>query len=346
MPESAVCPFSWNECAHTLSILDQRALPDEERFIELKTPEDYVRAISEMIVRGAPAIGIAAAFGVYASARRNWNAQNKEERIRADIASLAQTRPTAVNLFWALKRMDNALRSHIADPDPQALLGEAFGIWREDVEMNRKMAAVGADRIGSVRNVLTHCNAGALATGGIGTALGIIRELHARSRHTAPIHVWTDETRPFLQGARLTAWELMRDGIDCTLIADSMAACLMKQKRVDAVIVGADRVAQNGDIANKIGTYGLAVSAKFHNIPFYVAVPDSTVDPHIKSGEDIVIEERSASEVTQIKNTNIAPKNAKAYNPAFDITPAALITAIITPEVCLGPSEIKDYFKI
>lgn len=339
MLQSNVCPFKWNPNTKKLSILDQLALPENERYIELNTVNDYVRAITDMIVRGAPAIGITAAFGLATSASLHWHDNDKLTAIEADKNRLAQTRPTAVNLFWALERMAKVLALHIDDDTPYALFGEALDIWLEDLKMNKKMAIQGADAIGSIQNILTHCNAGALATGGVGTALGVIRELHARQKNSNPIHVWVDETRPYLQGARLTAWELLKDKIDCTLITDNMAAHLMKQKLVDAVIVGADRIALNFDIANKIGTYALAVLAQYHHIPFYVAAPDSTFDPILKNGDQIVIEERAESEVTSIKDMRIAPQNIKARHPAFDVTPHQLITAIITPNKVIRPNR-------
>lgn len=337
---STVCPFRWDASEQTLYIIDQLALPREERWIPLRNVDEFADAIASMIVRGAPAIGITAAFAFYASARDHWNisdAAERRSRILDDKKILAQTRPTAVNLFWALDRMEKTLLDHLLDDTPNALLDEAFAIWDEDVVMNKKMASHGADAIGNVRNILTHCNAGALATGGIGTALGVIRELHSRQLNSQKLHVWVDETRPYLQGARLTAWELLRDGIDCTLVTDNAAAQLMQQKLVDAVIVGADRIAQNFDTANKIGTYALAVLARYHHIPFYVAAPNSTFDPTLKTGDDIAIEERSKDEVIRIHGKLIAPENVNARHCAFDVTPHALITAIITPDGIIRP---------
>lgn len=352
--QSNVCPFRWDEQTQTLSIIDQLALPQREHWIPLHDVQQYANAITDMVVRGAPAIGITAAFGFYTSATKHWAIDNRDEkraRILADKAILAATRPTAVNLFWALDRMARALHTHLDDATPSALLREAFDIWHEDVDMNKKMAAHGADAIGPIQNILTHCNAGALATGGLGTALGVIREIHARQARQAqralqaphqppaPIHVWVDETRPYLQGARLTAWELLHDDIDCTLITDSTAAHLMQQKLVDAIIVGADRIAQNFDVANKIGTYALAILANYHHIPFYVAAPDSTFDPVLKTGSDIAIEQRSQDEVKRINGQLIAPPNANARHYAFDVTPHTLITAIITPNGIIQPNK-------
>ena len=328
MIHSNVETFRWNTQTQQLEILDQLALPEMERFVPMKTVDDFVNAISDMLVRGAPAIGITAAYGIYYSARSHWNDPQKLALIQSDKIRLANTRPTAVNLFWALERIMKTVHSHLHDESPDAILQEAHTIWHEDVGMNLKMAEWGAKEIGNIQNILTHCNAGALATGGIGTALGVIRAIH---ENQPSLHVWVDETRPYLQGARLTSWELMKDGINCTLITDNMSAYLMKQGLVDAIIVGADRIAANHDIANKIGTYALAVLANYHKIPFYVAAPDSTFDPNIASGNEIVIEERSANEVVFIKNRRIAPEGVKVRHPAFDVTPHELITGIITP---------------
>lgn len=340
MITSQITPFRFDSSTQLLSILDQIALPESEIWIELKTVQDAADAIVKMLVRGAPAIGITAAFGLYYSSRDNWHANDRLERIKADKALLAATRPTAVNLFWALERMMNAIILHLEDPTPDAIHAEAHAIWQEDAQMNQDMAQNGAQEIGNVCNILTHCNAGALATAELGTALGVIRAIDARMKQKGQkLHVWVDETRPYLQGARLTSWELMKDDIDCTLITDNMAAHMMQQGLVDAVIVGADRITANYDVANKIGTYGLAVLAKFHQIPFYVAAPDSTFDPTLPTGKDIVIEERSAREVTHIKGQSIAPENVKVRHPAFDVTPHELITAIITPKGIIRPAQ-------
>ena len=339
MIQSQVHTFRWNDSLQLLEILDQLALPDRERFVVLHDVREVASAITDMLVRGAPAIGITAAFGIFYSARDHWNDDDRIAQIDADRNVLANTRPTAVNLFWALDRMMKCVRAHAQDPSPEAILREARAIWDEDVEMNLAMAENGAREIGSIRNILTHCNAGALATGGLGTALGVIRAIHARGKDSGnPLHVWVDETRPYLQGARLTSWELMKDGIDCTLITDNMSAHLMKQGLVDAVIVGADRIAANHDVANKIGTYALAVLAKYHRIPFYVAAPGSTFDPCIASGDDIVIEERSTEEIVYVKGQRIAPEGVKTRHPAFDVTPHELITGIITPDGVIRPN--------
>ena len=337
---SQITPFRFDPATKLLSLIDQTALPESEIWLELKTVRDVADAIEKMLVRGAPAIGITAAFGVYYSARDHWNAPDRLARIEADKEMLAGTRPTAVNLFWALERMMQTVIEHIHDSTPDAIHDEAHAIWREDIAMNCAMAEHGANAIGCVANVLTHCNAGALATSKLGTALGVIRAIDARMRQNGQkLHVWVDETRPYLQGARLTSWELMKDDIDCTLITDNMSAHLMQQGLVDAIIVGADRITANYDIANKIGTYALAVLAKYHNIPFYVAAPDSTFDPNLAKGSDIVIEERSAREVTYVKGQAIAPENVKVRHPAFDVTPHELITAIITPSGLIRPND-------
>ena len=340
MLHSNVETFRWNTATQCLEILDQLALPENERYISLASVEDYVRAITDMTVRGAPAIGITAAFGLYRAAIEHWNAPDKLTKIQADSQKLAATRPTAVNLFWAIERMMRTIEAHIGDETPAAILADAQAIWREDIAMNEAMAEHGAKAIGNIKNILTHCNTGGLATGGLGTALGVIRaiDMHLKNAGNA-LHVWVDETRPYLQGARLTAWELMKDHIDCTLITDNMAAHFMKQGLVDAVIVGADRITRNYDFANKIGTYGLAVLAKFHHIPFYVAAPDSTFDTKLESGADIVIEERTANEVVMIKGQRIAPEGVKTRHPAFDVTPHELVTGIITPSGVIDPNK-------
>lgn len=338
MIHSDVETFRWNAETQVLEIIDQLALPDIERFIPLHNVRETAEAITSMVVRGAPAIGITAAFGLYYSARDNWNDPDKYNRIHADYTLLAETRPTAVNLFWALERMMKTIKLHLSDATPSAILAEARAIWDEDVAMNCAMAEHGADQIGPVSNILTHCNAGALATGGLGTALGVIRAIDSRLKSSnKSLHVWVDETRPYLQGARLTSWELMKDHIDCTLITDNMSAHLMKQGLVDAIIVGADRIAANYDAANKIGTYALAILARYHHIPFYIAAPTSTFDPAISCGDDIIIEERSYEEVVYIKGKRIAPEGVKVRHPAFDVTPHELITGIITPDGVIIP---------
>lgn len=307
-----------------LRIVDQRALPDELVFMDCGSVAEVAEAIRTLAVRGAPAIGIAAAYGVVLGARADRN------NLESVIYELAATRPTAVNLFWALGRMRNVVEKSMDEPDDMFLahlLHEAGMIQVEDIRNNQKMGSLGQSLLPDASTVLTHCNAGALATGGYGTALGIIRSAREAGK---TVKVYADETRPLLQGARLTAWELAQDGFDVTLICDSMAAALMRKGEIDAVIVGADRIAANGDAANKIGTYGLAVLASHHDVPFYVAAPRSTFDFVIASGDDIPIEERADAEVRVLPGGKCVPEDIRIWNPAFDVTPAALITAIIT----------------
>ena len=313
-------------------MIDQRLLPTEEVWIDYTTCAGVADAIRDMVVRGAPAIGVAAAFGA-AFGAREIKADNFTD-FMVDFEKccelLAATRPTAVNLFWALERMKATARKAASlQPDQlkKYLLAEACTIAEEDVQINRRMGAHGAELIPKNARILTHCNAGALATGGYGTALGVIRAAVEAGKN---VSVFADETRPSLQGARLTAWELQRDGIDVTLICDNMAGYLMSQGEIDCVIVGADRIAANGDVANKIGTFTVAVLAKEHGIPFYVAAPTSTIDLTITDGSGIPIEERNITEVTHHAGKQVAPEGIKVRNPAFDVTPARLVSAIIT----------------
>ncbi len=325
----------WVQLAEGPSVrmIDQTLLPNEERIIDCVTLEQVCEAIKSLRVRGAPAIGCSAAMGMAMIAGRS-SAQTIDElraELRAAHDALAATRPTAVNLFWALARM-SALVDSTDDPRELrvALADEAQAITVDDLDRCRRIGKNGAEVIPEGGNVLTHCNAGALATAGHGTALGVIRG--AFERH-GDLHVWVDETRPLLQGARLTSWELMRDGIPCTVICDNMAGSVMKQGKVDCCVVGADRIAANGDAANKIGTYGVAVLAKHHGIPFYVAAPLSTVDYELMSGEQIPIEERDPKEVSYmagLAERSATPAGAHIYSPAFDVTPAELIAGIIT----------------
>lgn len=315
-----------------LRILDQTRLPEGTKYIDCNTVEEVASAIKELKIRGAPAIGIAAAFGVALGMRgQNFPSWEKfEERLTQVISILGGTRPTAVNLFWALERMGKvAGRNKEKDPEKigKLLLKEAILIHEEDKLMCEKIGEFGASLLKDGDAVLTHCNAGALATGGIGTALGIIYTATWQGKR---ISVIADETRPVLQGARLTMWELQLQGIDATLICDNTAAWVMRNRKINCVIVGGDRVASNGDFANKIGTYNVAVLAHFHKIPFYVAAPSSSFDPAISSGEDIIIEERGSEEVTDCFGRKIAPEGIKVYSPAFDVTPAKLVTAYIT----------------
>ena len=308
-----------------LGLLDQRELPEREVYLHLESAEDVAAAIESMAVRGAPAIGCAAAFGVALAGQAS---SGGPEALRKDVESacqrLARTRPTAVNLFFALGRMREAFDR---DPRPEALLAEAQRLLEEDVATCRAIGAAGLPLVPQGARVLTHCNAGALATAGYGTALGIVRAAAEAGRG---IQVLADETRPFLQGARLTAWELSRDAIPVTVVTDGMPAHLMRQGEVDLVVVGADRIARNGDVANKIGTYGLAVLARQHGIPFYVAAPLSTVDPETATGDDIPIEERGREEVAELAGRRLLPPGVGVRHPAFDVTPAALVDAIVT----------------
>ncbi len=314
-----------------LELLDQRILPNRVEFVACDSAATTADAIRAMVVRGAPAIGCAAAYGVALEAQRFLRATPAELKagLEAGFAVLAASRPTAVNLFWALARMRETWQRAEAQHRAVAptLLAEAQVIHAEDIATNRRMGAHGAALLPDTACVLTHCNAGALATAGHGTALGVIRSAVEAGKKIAVI---ADETRPFLQGARLTAWELQQDGIAVTLIADVAAASLLARGEVDAIIVGADRVAANGDVANKVGTYPLAVMAQRHAVPFYVAAPCSTIDPSIASGAAIPIEERGREEVAGYGTERWAPEDVPVRNPVFDVTPAALVTALIT----------------
>ncbi|MCS7043082.1 MAG: S-methyl-5-thioribose-1-phosphate isomerase [Bryobacteraceae bacterium] len=310
-------------------MIDQTKLPRTVEFVTCRTYEEVADAIRTMVVRGAPAIGVAAAMGVALGVVRT-PAELLEREFPKICATLAATRPTAVNLFWAIdrmKRLYESLRGASAERVREALVAEALRIYEEDIAVNRAIGAHGAPLVPDGRSVLTHCNAGALATAGYGTALGVIR---AAAEAGKRVHVFADETRPFLQGARLTAWELMQDGIPVTLITDNMAGHFLKSGRIGCVIVGADRIARNGDTANKIGTYPVAVLARENNVPFYVAAPISTLDLTLASGDLIPIEERPAAEVTHVFGVPLAPEGVAVENPAFDVTPARYITAIIT----------------
>jgi len=303
-----------------LLLLDQRLLPWEKSYCSCKTFLDVAEAIEKLCVRGAPAIGISAAYGVFLAAKKSPGS------VPLAIERLRKTRPTAVNLFWALKRMEKVFKAARPDTILYDLEREALSIHHEDIEINKAIGEYGVALLPDPCTILTHCNAGALATGGHGTALGIVRTAAERKN----IKVFADETRPVLQGARLTVWELMQDGIDVTLICDDMAGSLMQSGTINAVIVGADRIAANGDVANKIGTYQLAVMCKYHSVPFYVAAPLSTFDRSIPSGKDIPIEERAPEEILDIGCFGRLPGSYSVYNPAFDITPASLVSAIIT----------------
>ena len=322
-------------------MIDQTKLPRETVFVTCKNYNEVAEAIRSMVIRGAPAIGVAAAMGVAIGVE-----QASEANLDAEFAvicdTLAGTRPTAVNLFWAIDRMKRLYRSLDGKPIAEiraAMIDEAQVVYREDIAICKKIGAHGAALVPDGKTVLTHCNAGALATAGYGTALGVIRAAVEAGKN---IDVFADETRPFLQGARLTAWELMEDGIKTTLITDNMAGHFMKAGRIGCVVVGADRIAANGDVANKIGTYTVAVLAKENGVPFYVAAPISTLDLTLPTGDLIPIEERSAAEVTHVFGVEIAPRGVGVENPAFDVTPNRYVTGIITENgVATAPFEVS-----
>ena len=332
-------PLVWN--SKVLFLLDQRALPEKENYIACHTPTEVQKCIQKMVVRGAPAIGVAAVFALVLAAHKTINGLNNKKKkgysfirllkhLTVAGNTLQQTRPTAVNLAWGIRRMLNkCLDLKTARPDKllQEMEREAIRIYKEDIAINKKIGTWGADLIENTSCVLTHCNAGALATAGYGTALGVIRSAYSQGKIS---FVYTCETRPFLQGSRLTAWELQKEDIPFSIIVDSAAGYYMHKGEISCVIVGADRVAANGDVANKVGTYMLAVLARENNLPFYVAAPFSTIDLSISCGREIIVEEREPQEITAYKGLSIAPLGARAKNPAFDITPARLITALIT----------------
>ncbi len=311
---------------NAIEILDQRRLPETVSYITCTRAATVVEAIQSLAVRGAPAIAVAGLYGVWLESLALQGDPRRGERLESAKDQIKNARPTAVNLSWAV---DKVWTTRPSDPRvlPSYLRAAADHLYEEERLRNQRMANLGSELLGPESRVLTHCNTGSLATIGVGTALGVIREAYAQGHLS---HVWVDETRPLLQGARLTAWELLEDGIPATLITDSMAASLMARKQVDAVLVGADRIAANGDTANKIGTYGLAVWAHYHQIPFYVVAPLSTIDRSLAHGGGIPIEERDADEVRTVRGQAIAPQGMNVYNPAFDVTPAALITAIVT----------------
>jgi len=312
--------------------IDQRKLPTDETYVVATTYEEVAEAIRNMTVRGAPAIGVAAAMGIALGVRDADGDHLSELRreFQQICETIGETRPTAVNLFWAIRRMERRFEEASELPLPQlkqAMVTEARQMYLEDIAANEAMGRHGAVLLPATGGVLTHCNAGALATCGYGTALGVIRAAFEQGKK---IQVFADETRPFLQGSRLTAWELMQDGIPTTVISDNMSGSLMRQGKIGAVVVGADRIAANGDVANKIGTYMVAVLAKENKIPFYVAAPMSTVDMELTDGSKIPIEQRSTREVTHIGDRQVAPTGVKVENPAFDVTPHQYVTAIIT----------------
>ena len=330
----------WEDSA--LYLLDQTRLPAEERWLRYTDYHEVANAIRTMVVRGAPAIGIAAAYATVLAAQENACKADFPAAMSQAKAVLAASRPTAVNLFWALDRMEKLWLS--VGPDLPRLEEEARAIHREDVQMNETMGKAGAELVRQGARILTDCNAGAVATGGYGTALGIIRAAHAQGKVSM---VYADETRPLLQGARLTAYELVRDRIPVNLICDDMAGYLMAQGKIDLVVVGCDRMAANGDFANKIGTYSLAVLAKYHGIPFYTALPSSTIDRSIPNGGHIPVEQRGGEEVTGFAGVPTGPAGVQTWNPAFDVTPHELLTAVITERGVLRPPfdrELADLF--
>ncbi|MBI2881644.1 MAG: S-methyl-5-thioribose-1-phosphate isomerase [Candidatus Tectomicrobia bacterium] len=326
-----------------LVLIDQRKLPLEETYVRCADHREVAEAIRGMVVRGAPAIGVTAAYGMALAAREAQDRDGAEflGRLEAAAKTLGATRPTAVNLFWAIGRSLESARAALArgrSPEEAAreMLGLAHEMLKEDIAVNRRIGDLGAGLLPANARVLTHCNAGALATAGYGTAAGVIRSAHRQGKIA---EVLVDETRPFLQGARLTAWELHREGIPVTLIPDGAAGFCMKNRKVDCVVVGADRIARNGDAANKIGTYPLAVLARENGVPFYVAAPTSTIDFALESGDAIPIEERSPEEVTHFGGRRIAPEGVRAFNPAFDVTPARLVDALVTERGIVRPSR-------
>ena len=346
-----IIPVEWTD--EGVRMLDQRLLPTEEKWLMLRTYNDVAVGIKDMVVRGAPAIGVSAAYGIALGAKSfvGTNVDDLEDEIEYISDVLGRTRPTAVNLFWAIDRMKRTFqlakaKGRSASEIKQILLDDAKAIHDEDIESQRLIAKFGGELIEDNSTVLTHCNAGALATGGVwGTALGVIRGAVDQGKHVSVI---ADETRPYLQGARLTAWELMKDDIPVTLITDNMSGHVMKKGRVQAVVVGSDRIAANGDVANKIGTYMVAVLAKQHGIPFYVAAPLSTVDLSCPTGDQIPIEERDVKEVTHVKEIQLAPEGIDVGNYAFDVTPHELVTAIITEKgVARAPytESLKKQFE-
>ncbi len=328
-----IIPVKWTD--EGVNMLDQRLLPTEEKWLMLKSFNEVADGIRDMVVRGAPAIGVSAAYGIALGAKTfvGTNIEDLAEELDYICDVMGKTRPTAVNLFWAIDRMKRTFQQAKADGKSvseikQILIKDAKDIHEEDIESQRLIAKFGGELLADDSTVLTHCNAGALATGGVwGTALGVIRGAIDQGK---TISVIADETRPYLQGARLTAWELLQDDIPVTLITDNMSGHIMKQGKVHAVVVGSDRIAANGDVANKIGTYMVAVLARRHNIPFYVAAPLSTVDLNSATGDDIPIEERNIREITHVQDIQLAPEGISVSNYAFDVTPNDLVTAIIT----------------
>jgi methylthioribose-1-phosphate isomerase len=346
-----IIPVEWTD--EGVRMLDQRLLPTEEKWLMLRSYTDVADGIRDMVVRGAPAIGVSAAYGIALGAKQfvGTNVDDLEDELEYICDVIGKTRPTAVNLFWAIDRMKRTFQKARSEGKSvseikQILIDDAKAIHEEDIESQRLIAQFGGELIEDNSTVLTHCNAGALATGGVwGTALGVIRGAVNQGKHVSVI---ADETRPYLQGARLTAWELLQDDIPVTLITDNMSGHVMKKGRVQAVVVGSDRIAANGDVANKIGTYMVAVLAKQHGIPFYVAAPLSTVDLDCPTGEQIPIEERDIREITHVKDIQLAPEGVDVSNYAFDVTPNEFVTAIITEKgVARAPyaESLKKQFE-
>lgn len=326
-------------CDDTLYLLDQRLLPGSQQELQLESVREVAAAISDMVVRGAPAIGVAAAYGVVMAARDRYaeDPARWQEDFTLDMRSLEGARPTAVNLGWAIERMRKAIPAE-GDPFP-VLLAEAHAILAEDVQSNRRMGELGAACFDAPGDVITHCNTGSLATGGYGTALGVIRNAYNRGLVS---RIYAGETRPWMQGARLTAWELIQEDIPCTLLVEGAAAHLMSHGGIKWVIVGADRIAANGDVANKIGTYSLAVLARYHGVKFMVVAPVSTIDSTVASGKEIPIEHRPPEEVLHFRGDPIAAQGAEGFNPAFDITPANLVDILVTERGVLRQPNVES----
>jgi methylthioribose-1-phosphate isomerase len=339
----AVKTIEWRD--DRVHMIDQRLLPERETIRIYKDYQGVGEAIRTMVIRGAPAIGVAAAMGV-ALGMRGYAGARAATRFAAVAKALKATRPTAVNLAWAVARMGRVLEANLSLDATRLfrrMRAEALAIYKEDLAVNRAMGRFGAELLSQSSTIITHCNAGALATAGYGTALGVVRAAKEAGKKVA---VFADETRPFLQGSRLTAWELHKDKIPVTIIADNMAATVLRRGGIDCVIVGTDRTAANGDVANKIGTYPLAVMARRHNVPFYVAAPLSSIDLECATGDQIPIEERSGLELTEFKGKQIAPKGVATFNPAFDVTPHDLVTAIITERGVAFPPYTETLKKL
>jgi len=339
MSNDSIRAIAWRDDA--LVLLDQRYLPDKEIDFVCESLNDVIDAIKLMVVRGAPAIGVTAAFGVVLAAKACYQQHGEQWKhvIASDLKLLAAARPTAVNLAWAIEQMNMLIKDCGTNNPHATLLQKAQSMLTEDIQINQKMGDLGAELIDSGSQVITHCNTGSLATAGYGTALGVIRSAFKAGKIE---HVYADETRPWLQGSRLTAWELVKDGIPVSLIVDSASAHLMKQGNISWVIVGSDRIAANGDIANKIGTYAAAISARYHHVKFMVVAPTSTIDMNLESGDLIPIEQRGQDELMQLNGQYFAAKGSQAWNPVFDVTPAKLIDAIVTEKgVIMQPNAAK-----